>query len=412
MNLRATASGWIDRHPRLYGAKRALRGAEMHLRHSALRRRYSAIASRVGYRYDARRTLDGLRERLARRGVRARPAGSLHLLYVSLPTPWEPHNLPPAVAAWGRVSVYSLRERGFDYESPDWLQRRDEAGRDLLGYARELHVEQPIDLALCYLSGWSADAALFDGLGRMGIVTCNFCLDDKLGFRGRRLGGRWTGPCEIAPAVDLSLTSSSQCCPYYELAGGRAMFWPEGANPEVFRPVDGGFDRDVSFVGSRFGYRPVLVDALRRAGISVEAFGRGWPGGRLSVEEMMRLYSSSRINLGHGGMLHSHRIRTLKGRDFEVPMSGGLYVTTFDPDLAACFEDGREIVFYEGPRDCELHVRELLSDRELAASIRRRGRARALRDHTWQRRIGQLLEWTGLLAPSHSQAPEAALTTA
>ena len=126
----------------------------------------------------------------------------------------------------------------------------------------------------------------------------------------------------------------------------------------------------------------------------------------------MRLYSSSRINLGHGGMLHSHRIRTLKGRDFEVPMSGGLYVTTFDPDLAACFEDGREIVFYEGPRDCELHVRELLSDRELAASIRRRGRARALRDHTWQRRIGQLLEWTGLLAPSHSQAPEAALTTA
>ena len=42
----------------------------------------------------------------------------------------------------------------------------------------------------------------------------------------------------------------------------------------------------------------------------------------MSNEEMVKLYSCSRINLGFAGVGHSKKLMCREGRDFEVPMSG------------------------------------------------------------------------------------------
>jgi hypothetical protein len=64
---------------------------------------------------------------------------------------------------------------------------------------------------------------------------------------------------------------------------------------------------------------------FKNHGIEVEAFGFGWPNGSLSTREMVRKYSRSKINLGFGGVANLSDTYCLKGRDFEIPMSRGLY---------------------------------------------------------------------------------------
>jgi hypothetical protein len=137
---------------------------------------------------------------------------------------------------------------------------------------------------------------------------------------------------------------------------------------------------------------------LRETGVRVETFGPDWPNGPLSMEEMVRTWSRSRINLGFGGVLGHKETYCLKGRDFEVPMSGGLYLTEHHEELAPFYDIGREIVTYTGFDDLLEKIRWLLSEPEQAEAIRRAGRARALREHTWEMRFERVFRLLGVLA--------------
>jgi spore maturation protein CgeB len=75
---------------------------------------------------------------------------------------------------------------------------------------------------------------------------------------------------------------------------------------------------------------------LKKHGIEVEAFGFGWSNGPLSTQEMVRMYSKSKINLGFGEITNLIDTYCLTGRDFEIPMSGGLYLTEYNPELERC----------------------------------------------------------------------------
>ena len=107
------------------------------------------------------------------------------------------------------------------------------------------------------------------------------------------------------------------------------------------------------------------------------------------------MYSRSRINLGFGGIGHFRKIRCLKGRDFEVPMSGGFYLTSRQEDLAECFREGEEIALYDDKWECLEKVRYYLDHPEEARRIAAAARRRALRDHTWEKRILAALAMVG-----------------
>jgi spore maturation protein CgeB len=133
-------------------------------------------------------------------------------------------------------------------------------------------------------------------------------------------------------------------------------------------------------------------------GVDVACFGAGWENGPLSDEEMVKLYSQTRINLGFAGVGHSKKLMCLKGRDFEVPMSGGLYLTQNNPELALVYDIGKEIVTYNDEQDCVRKIKWLLNHPNEIAKIQKAGRKRAMQDHSWEKRFDQLFNIAGILS--------------
>ena len=340
-----------------------------------------------------------LRERLSHRGIRPapRPIDQLRTIYASEMGNWEPHQIPPALSAFGPVTVYSLPEHGFHPKHADWPSRRHELDADLLAFVQAEHSRQSVDVFVSYLSGGHVAPETIRAIGKLGIITCAFHWDDRLSFRGKLVGGRWTGPAALAFAYDLNLTNASASLVKYFAEGGLAIFWSLGANPEHFHPLDLPFEYDVSFIGACYGQRPAYINYLRQHGIGVEAFGPGWPNGPLSETQMIEVYARSRINLGFSGIGYSMREMCLKGRDFEVPMCGALYLTSEQPDLYRVYNVGHEVVTYHSKADCLAKIRYLLARPDECTRIRQAARQRCVRDHTWECRFHDLFKLMGLL---------------
>ncbi len=337
-----------------------------------------------------------LGDRPGRRGW-PRQLGGLHIFLAFSVHNWE-SVLPEALAPFGRVSSFDWRALGFDERAADWPVRREEMNRALLAAYRAAAQVQPVDVVVGYVSGANVAPEVLLAMAADGAVVTNFCFDDKTHWPGTVVAGRYASTASIAHAVDLNLTNDPDGMGRYAAHGGLAMFHAEAADPQMHRPLELNFEYDVSFIGARFGWRPDFIEQLRRLGIEVTCFGAGWPNGTINNEEMKIVYAKSRINLGFGGIGHSRKLVCLKGRDFEVPMSGALYLTQHNPELAVVFELGRELVTYRNVADCARIIRELLADEARAADIRRAARARCLRDHTYFVRWSDVFRTLGALA--------------
>ena len=77
-------------------------------------------------------------------------------------------------------------------------------------------------------------------------------------------------------------------------------------------------------------------------------------------------------------------------------------IESFD-GLAEFFEPGVEIAAFTSPEDAVVQAERLLSDETARAAMGRRARQRALRQHTWDRRLEDLQldvrEWKGRPGP-------------
>lgn len=360
---------------------------------------YAEKAARLGIEAKEGEALSAaLAQRLAGRGlsVAARAKGGLHVFLAYPRNNWE-SVLEKALQPFGKLTVFEWKSLGYDDMAPDWGSRRDAMNAGMLDAFRRANAEKKVDVVVGYLSGWNTLPSVPAEMGKAGAVVLNFCWDDKLHFRGIMMGGRHLGPCDLAKEVDLNLTCAPDSILKYFVEGGLAMFWPEGAQPEIHKPSELPFEFDVSFVGQNYGWRPAFIRNLGKMGVKVACFGKGWENGPLPEERMIKLYSRSRINLGFAGIGYSRRLMGLKGRDFEVPMSGGLYLTQDNPELALVYEAGEEIVTYHDEKDCAETIKRLLADPALAGRIRGAGRARALRDHTWEKRFEDAFRFCGVL---------------
>jgi len=328
--------------------------------------------------------------------VKPKQKGQLHIFVPYYLFNWE-SVIPKTLRLFGKVTEFDWGKKGFDERSADWLKKREKMNTEMLRVYFEASKIQPVDVVVGYLSGLNTSPQTIQKMANAGSVIFNFCLDDKLSFRGRKAGGRWTGVAAIASAVDLNLTNTPDSIVKYAGEDGIAIFWPEGADPDVHKPYDLPFEYDVSFVGQKYGWRPAFIKRLGRYGINVTTFGSGWENGPLSEEEMIKLYSKSRINLGFSGVRFSKKLMCLKGRDFEVPMSGGLYLTQDNPELSLVYKIGEEIVTYKDEKDCAEKIKWLLADHKKADSIRKAAREKALKEHTWSKRFEQIFVLSGIM---------------
>jgi spore maturation protein CgeB len=287
----------------------------------------------------------------------------------------------------------------------------------LLRQIEAAHRQQSVQLFFSYFYDACVEPAVLDRIRAMGIVTVNWYCNASYQLHLIR---------EIAPHYDYCLVPEKYRLRDYEALGARPIYCQEAANPAVYQPRAVPQEFDVTFVGQCYGDRAELVKWLRGQRIDVRVWGPRWEyhvsprsrnplkrfwqtprglprhvvGGVLSDRELVTMYSRSKINLGFSTCGDTHRdgerIVQIRLRDFEVPMSGGFYLVEHLDELEEFFEIGLEIETYRSRDEMLEKIRFYLahdSERERMAEA---GRARCLRDHTWERRFASVFQQIGL----------------
>jgi spore maturation protein CgeB len=220
-------------------------------------------------------------------------------------------------------------------------------------------------------------------------TTFNWFADDH--WRYERFSRRW------APAFNWVATTSSAALEKYRRDGVTNVMQTQWAcNAHLYRPLDLPKTIDVSFVGQPHGDRRDVIERLRARGIAVQTFGLGWPAGRVSQREMIEIFNRSKINLNLSNASRGG-VEQVKGRDFEVPGCGGFLLSRASPEIAACFDVGREIVCYDGTDDLADKIRYYLARDGERDAIAAAGYRRTIREHTYAHRLVALFDGMKLL---------------
>ncbi|HKR62467.1 MAG TPA: glycosyltransferase [Thermoanaerobaculia bacterium] len=381
-----------------------VRTEQVHAEYRRRREHYAGIASERGIVYREEDVIASIRARLAKRGhtPTRRVRGEIHTFACIPMLGWHAHLLP------------DLRELGtltlFDYESLDFhyadfirhdaksIELRDAMSARLLDTLRATHAERPVDWVFFYGGGQDIVPATVRAITEeLGIPVANMSLDDKQGWAGESAAPWRTGAVDITKEFDLYATSARVACEWHLVEGGRPIYMPEGFDASAYAPREVKRDIDVSFLGNAYGFRRALVRELEEHGVRVTTFGSGWSGAGWA-KDPVDVFNRSRINLGMGGIEYSESLTNVKGRDFEVPgTGGGMYLTTFNPDLALHFHVGEEIVCYRNRDELVELIRWYLAHPDEADAIAERGRARSLREHRWLHRYEKMLRAFGVL---------------
>ncbi|HSZ58686.1 MAG TPA: glycosyltransferase [Tepidisphaeraceae bacterium] len=263
-------------------------------------------------------------------------------------------------------------------------------------------------------------------------TTFNWFADDH--WRFESFSRHW------APCFNWVSTTAGSALPKYGRLGYRNVIKTQwGCNHYLYRKLDVPLKYDVSFVGQPHGNRRAVIEALRGAGLNVATFGGGWDGGRISQEQMIEVFNSSRINLNlsnasmvpptparrvasaflrhvPGAMAAWRRIRKrtpkgaganaslpvaspsdqIKGRNFEVPGCGGFLLTGLADNLTSYFEPGCEIACFGTLDELLATARRYLHDDEQRTRVAGAGYERTLSQHTYVHRFTEIFEHIGL----------------
>jgi spore maturation protein CgeB len=82
----------------------------------------------------------------------------------------------------------------------------------------------------------------------------------------------------------------------------------------------------------------------------------------------------------------------VKGRDFEVPMAGGFLLTKDSDQIREFFKPGKEIVVYKDFNDLIDKAKYYVKHDDKREKIAESGHKRAKKDHTYTKRLTQLLK--------------------
>jgi len=306
---------------------------------------------------------------------------------------------------------------------------RPELEAALLRQVEAAHAEEPIDVLFCYFYNSFCRPEVISEIGSWGIATFNWYCNASYQFHL---------VSQIAPAFDWSLVPERFRLEDYRRAGARPLYCQEAANPSVYHPFDVPRDMDAAFVGGAYGDRPNYIRSLVDADVRVRAYGLGWEqlcaplspgvrlrralgqvrrtvgrrllhpprlpasavGGVLTDAEMIRMFSRAKVSLGFSvvddGGAHDPAIRQVRLRDFEAPMSGAFYLLEYVDEIEEFFELDREIVCFSSRSELVEKARYYLAHPDEREAIRMAGHERALRDHTWQRRLANAFAEAGV----------------
>jgi hypothetical protein len=303
---------------------------------------------------------------------------------------WEKSAL---VESWKNLGdIYHYDWAGKYNYVPNWQkEEKDKFNWELLENVKKINQIKKIDIFFSYLSGGWVWPETIKSIGDLGIITINYSFDDSSLFWGQKDGKEWSGTREIAPQFDFSIAAQDEKdLKKYNLIGARAFFLPSAGNPDFFYSAPVAKTIPVSFVGQYSKIRARYINFFKKNGIAVLTRGSGWPDGPASQSEMLAIFQKSLIVLGFG-FVGSRRMVRLKGRDFEVPMTGATYLTTYNKELSRYFIKGKEILFYNNKPEALNIIKHCLANKNITVSIGQAGEDKSLKFHTWEKRWQEVL---------------------
>ncbi|MEA2470298.1 MAG: spore maturation protein CgeB [Thermoleophilaceae bacterium] len=316
---------------------------------------------------------------------------------------------------------YGNPERGPSFEETNFRSALDGMGHDLVPFdfmERAKAVGKPAmrkeliataaevkpDAAFFCLFTDELDTATIEAID---APTVNWFADDHWRFDSYTR--------HMAPAFDLAVTTDAASLPKYEAAGIRNVLLSQWAcNRYAYGRTGDGIEHDVTFVGQPHGNREEIIGRITAAGHDVECWGFGWPAGKLDHEGMVRVFSTSRVNLNLSNSStppNTLRVRVgrwlgrgpkgpqppqIKGRNFEVPGCGGFLLTERVPHLGEYFELGKEVAVYDGPDDLVEQVGYWLEHDDERAAVADAGYRRVMAEHTYDHRFETIFRALGL----------------
>lgn len=189
-----------------------------------------------------------------------------------------------------------------------------------------------------------------------------------------------------------------------------------GFNQRLFRPLEVPKTLDVSLIGNPHGDRVEMINYLLDHGVQVRLYGSGWnkiPNckkhwqGYLSDEKMVEVINRTMINLNPARSGDRATVQ-IKGRTFELAGCGAFQLTERNDRLFDFFERDKEIVTYESYSDLKEKISYFLKREREREEIAAAAHHRALRDHTWQKRLDQIfaeIEQRTMISPISKRLP-------
>jgi len=334
---------------------------------------------------------------------------------------------------------YGVPERGLSYEYTNFFDTlRHMQGVEATLFAFDEHMRhqgregmnaalldavanQRPDICFFFLFTDEIEPKTIRRISDRGIITLNWFADDH--WRFESFSRFWASCFHWVVTTDKNAIEK-----YHSIGQENVILSQWGCNHFLYKPMDVSVEYDVTFVGQVHSRRKKIVRRLHQAGFSIQCWGRGWPNGRLSQDEMIALYSRSKINLNfaesslainfkHVGKvflnrraddsLHVRSLRDMlahvralanrsktqiKGRNFEIPAAGGFLLTQYVQGIEEFFVPGKEIATFSSEDELRARISYYLSHDAEREAISRAGHERVLKEHTLERRFAEIFE--------------------
>lgn len=288
----------------------------------------------------------------------------------------------------------------------DFLDRRRNKVRD-----REIN-DGFIRLATAFVPDW-----IFLQLQETGVIYPSTLAKIKAALP-KTILSHWMGDMRTTVSTYLAGVSSECHLTLASSVGQLPMFMAAGAKRALYSQIGLDFEEDVLglphwnppfkvpdvvFCGNYYGpafpgspERILAVQTLLGAGIDVGVVGGRWPSGirvvgSCEVKQQVHVYRKAKVGLSVNNFNDVELFYS--DRHLIALASGTPLVTRYVPGLEREFENGKHLLWYKTQEELVAAVKSLLGDEALRKSIGREGRAEAIRNHTWFKRILSLMPY-------------------
>ncbi len=206
------------------------------------------------------------------------------------------------------------------------------------------------------------------------------------------------------PFLGLLQEAGARAC-YLPLAADPAFHCPQALSPAQSQH----FGSDISFLGAGYPNRRLAFRAL--AGPNFKIWGSDWEGDdflapyvqeggrRISPEEGVKIFCASRVNLNLHSSVQVEKLVNpgdfVNPRTFEIAACGAFQLVDrrgLMPELFQTQGAEAELAVFDSLPELEEKITWFLAHEEERLALARRGQARVLAEHTYERRMQSLLE--------------------